>query len=147
MVFAALAVSLAVGAGSPERVSPATAERRCPDALPGGARAPEGALAALRREIPARFKTLDPSSYHVDVVASLAQDVHVPGYDRSRALRAARRSGCTAATVRRSWIGVLRFPRARAASLALVVAYVARTPAGWDLWYHWVPGLDTTAFR
>ncbi|HEX2086321.1 MAG TPA: hypothetical protein VHF89_11610 [Solirubrobacteraceae bacterium] len=78
-------------------------------------------------------------------MTSLAGDVFVPGLKRRRYLNIAARA-CGRRVARRSWVAVLDFPRSQSASAGLVVAYLARTAAGWELWYEWIPNLDERGF-
>ncbi|MDQ3856842.1 MAG: hypothetical protein M3327_00085 [Actinomycetota bacterium] len=42
---------------------------------------------------------------------------------------------CGLAVAERSWVALIHFPNAAAALLGEGVAYLARTPRGWRIWY------------
>lgn len=123
MTAAALALAAAALAGS------------CPQALEPGPRAPEGVLAAVRRDVPGTYRGAEYRGYRVTGLAPLARGAFRPrGVDVYAGIAAQR---CGRRVAERSWVVFLTFPRIRSASLSQGVAYFARTPRGWRLWYRY----------
>ena len=70
-------------------------------------------------------------------VTSLSTMAHVWGNSGSSGFRGIAVHQCGERVANRSWIVFLYFPGVRSASLSEGLAYFARTPAGWRLWYRW----------
>lgn len=111
---------------------------RCPRAVRPGGRAAGVALRTARRQLTTAFTGVDTARYRVVAVISLAPEDQAYGVRRvPYLLTAARRCGREAA--RRSLVVLFTFPEARSALVNPAAAYVARTAAGWRVWYTWSP--------
>lgn len=108
----------------------------CPAALSPGPNAPEGALAAVRREIPSRYPGSVHRDYRITLLISLAGNDYLTLSKDNRVLRQIAVSQCGKRTADRSWLVFLVFPHAAPSeSMYSGQLYVARTASGWGVWF------------
>ena len=129
---AAVAAISATGGGAS---GGAVASAHCPRALSPTRLAPQGVVAAVRRDVPKAYRGAQYRSYEVTTFAALERGLFAPaGVSVYRGIAVAQ---CGADVADRSWVVFLFFPRAPGASLSQGVAFFARTAAGWTLWYRY----------
>ncbi len=130
-VVAAIAGSGVFGTSS---TASAPVARNCPRVLAPGPRAPQHILAVVHSEVRHVPGFRDRRPFRVTSLSTMA---HVWGNSGSSGFRGIAVHQCGERVANRSWIVFLYFPGVRSASLSEGLAYFARTPAGWRLWYRW----------
>jgi len=130
-----LLLGLTLFASSASGTSPArTKGGACPNALAPDTNAAAGVVTAATRDVPRLYSQSEYRRYQVTALSSLASGTFTPaGVSVYRGIAARR---CGARTAARSWAIFLYFPGlGKSASLSQGVAFAARTPSGWSLWY------------
>jgi hypothetical protein len=159
-LIAGLSVLALVGGGSGVAValngaSAARSNRdhssRCPKALPSGSQAYFSVARAIRHEIPRVFPNrprqhFSNRGYTVWAALSLwprgGGGIDV-GFPRPQLVKKAAEA-CGSQVAQRSWAVAIDFPGAPAATLGTYIVYLARTRAGWRIWYEWASLLQPT---
>ncbi|HEX8123745.1 MAG TPA: hypothetical protein VF549_21015 [Solirubrobacteraceae bacterium] len=99
----------------------------------------------VRRQLPRVLGDIDPRGATITGAFDLQIAAFLPGFNQFRYVKVASRA-CGTRVARRSWMVIVDAPRAKMASLAPAIVYVARTPEGWRAWYRHFPNFGTSAF-
>jgi hypothetical protein len=141
---AVAAAAAAVSAASSFSLTSATRSRApCPSsvkALPS-ARAPEGLVGAVRREVPRNYVItnqsgrvrLTPKHYLMDSILRLTPSF--PESKDARLYRGIAKKRCGTGVANRSWIVLVRFPEAQSIPASYGVMFFAETTRGWRMWW------------
>jgi len=129
-----LLLGLTLFASAASGTSPARTKAGCPTSLAPDAKAAAGVAAATARDVPRLYPQSQYRRFRITALSALAPGTFTPpGVSVYRGIAAHR---CGARTAARSWVVFLTFPAlATSASLSQGVAFAARTPRGWTLWY------------
>ena len=127
-------LGLTVFASAASGTSPARTKAGCPTSRAPDANAAAEVVAAAARDVPRLYAQTQYRRFQITALSSLASGTFTPaGVSVYRGIAAHR---CGARTAARSWAVFLYFPDlAKSASLSQGVAFAARTPSGWSLWY------------
>lgn len=142
----AVTVALFLASSIPAAASPRTrlpgkakSSITCPTTLPPYSTAAAGVVAGVEQDMPALYNRAPKhGTYQISGMGSLSPAVQPAGV---RSFFGTPYHGiaahlCGAAVANRSWVVFLFFPKLKwSASLSQGVVFVARTTAGWHVWY------------